>query len=171
MHCEGKNKYAFLAVHKAHQGLLVFLTVIVAYETQKHVPKQRKYQKYHESAVINLTTILAIVLSSICQAVLIVLQLNRVQDGILLIIILRDCLWMYPMIYLLFIPKVATYIAKSYSYTACTIRFNCDCVCVCVCLRLSVSVYMSVYLYVCLHVCLYPMCVSFFVCVCVHACV
>ena len=106
LHCEGKNRYVFLAVRKTYQGLLVFLTILAAYETQKHMPKQKKYQKYHESAVINLTTILAIVLSSICQAVLIILQLNRVQDGILLIIVLRDCLWMYPMIYLLFIPKV-----------------------------------------------------------------
>ena len=83
----------------------------MAYQTQRHSPEQNKYRKYHESAVINLTTILAILLSSVCQAVLILLQLNRVQEGTLLIIALRDCLWMYPMIYLLFVPKVATAIA------------------------------------------------------------
>ena len=56
--------------------------------------------------MINLTTILAILLSSICQVVLIMFLLNRIQEGVLLIVTLRDCLWMYPMIYLLFIPKV-----------------------------------------------------------------
>ena len=84
----------------------MFFTILVAYQTQKHIPKVKKYRKYHESAVINLTTILAILLSSACQAVLVILQLNNIQEGILLIITLRDCLWMYPMIYLLFAPKV-----------------------------------------------------------------
>ena len=78
----------------------------MAYQAQRHSPEQNKYRKYHESAVINLTTILAVLLSSVCQAVLIILQFNRVQEGVLLIITLRDCLWMYPMIYLLFSPKV-----------------------------------------------------------------
>ena len=105
-HCDGKHNYVFLAISKIYQGLLIFLTILVAYETQKHIPKQTKYQKYHESAVINLTTILAILLSSVCQAVLIILQLNRVNDGALLVVTLRDCLWMYPMLYLLFAPKV-----------------------------------------------------------------
>ena len=80
----------------------------MAYQAQRHSPEQNKYRKYHESAVINLTTILAVLLSSVCQAVLIILQLNRVQEGVLLIITLRDCLWMYPMIYLLFAPKVCS---------------------------------------------------------------
>ena len=79
----------------------------MAYETQKHLPTFNNYHKYHESAVINLTTIFAVLLSSVCQAVLIILRLNKVQEGILLIVTLRDCLWMYPMIYLLFVPKVS----------------------------------------------------------------
>ena len=85
---------------------MALVSVLVAYQTQKHSPKQEKYRKYHESAVINLTTILAILLSSVCQAVLIIFRINSNQEGILLIITLRDCLWMYPMIYLLFAPKV-----------------------------------------------------------------
>ena len=97
----------FLAIFHIEQGLLVFLTILLAYETKKHIPKFKKYHKYYESAVINLTTILAILLSSVCQVVLIIFQLNRINDGVLLIVTLRDCLWMYPMIYLLFIPKVS----------------------------------------------------------------
>ena len=108
--CEGQNGYIFLAIYHTQRGLLVFLTVLVAYQTQKYIPKIKKYRKYHESAVINLTTIFAVLLSSVCQAVLIIFQLNRVQEGVLLIITLRDCLWMYPMIYLLFVPKVSGYI-------------------------------------------------------------
>ena len=78
----------------------------MAYETQRHIPKLKKYHNYYESAVINLTTMMAILLSSVCQAILIIFQLNRVQDGVLLVVTLRDCLWMYPMVYLLFVPKV-----------------------------------------------------------------
>ena len=82
------------------------LSILVANETQKHILKHDKLYKYHESAVINLTTILAVLLSSICQAVVIIFHLNEQQEGVLLVITVRDCLWMFPMIYLLFIPKV-----------------------------------------------------------------
>ena len=78
----------------------------MAYQTRKYIPRSSVYHKYHESAVINLTTIFAVLLSSACQAVLIIFQLNNIQEGNLLIIALRDCLWMYPIIYLLFVPKV-----------------------------------------------------------------
>ena len=85
---------------------MALVSVLVAYQTQRHSPKQEKYRKYHESAVINLTTIFAVLMSSACQVVLIIFRINNNQEGILLIITLRDCLWMYPMIYLLFAPKV-----------------------------------------------------------------
>ena len=104
--CEGSHEFVFSALTYAEDVILALLSVLVAYQAQKHAPEQNKYRKYHESAVINLTTILAILLSSVCQAVLIIFRLNRIQEGVLLIITLRDCLWMYPMIYLLFVPKV-----------------------------------------------------------------
>jgi len=88
--------------------MLAIFSMLVAYETQKHVPKYTKYHKYHESAVINLTTILAVLLSSVCQVVVVIFHVNEVQEGILLLNTVRDCLWMFPMIYLLFIPKVCT---------------------------------------------------------------
>ena len=87
---------------------MALVSVILAFQTQKHSPKQDKYRKYHESAVINLTTIFALLLSSICQVVLIIFWLNNIQEGLLLIVTLRDSVWMYPMIYLLFAPKVRT---------------------------------------------------------------
>ena len=99
----------FSALTYTENAVLAILSILVAYSTQKHVPKYDMLHKYHESAVINLTTILAIVLSSACQAVLIIFRLNKVQEGVLLIVTLRDCLWMYPMIYLLFVPKVNCY--------------------------------------------------------------
>ena len=101
------HEFLFSALVYAEDGILALLSVIVAYQTQRHSPKQDKYRKYNESAVINLTTILAVLLSSVCQAILIIFQLNHYQQGLLLIILVRDCLWMYPMIYLLFIPKVS----------------------------------------------------------------
>ena len=80
--------------------------MIVAYETQRNLPKDGNLRNHHESAVINLTTMLAVLASFGCQAVLIILQLNKAHDGILLVVTLRDCIWMYPIIYLLFVPKV-----------------------------------------------------------------
>ena len=116
--CRGRHEFVFSSLSYAENIILAVLSVLVAYETQRHVPKLQEYTKnsvqvptlykFHESAVINLTTILAIVLSSVCQAVLIIFQLNKINDGRLLIITLRDCLWMYPIIYLLFVPKVTS---------------------------------------------------------------
>ena len=104
--CDGSHDLIFSSIAYGENGILVLFSIVVAYETQRHIPNYNNYHKYHESAVINLTTMLAILLSSVCQAVLIILQLNRINDGALLVTTLRDCLWMYPIIYLLFAPKV-----------------------------------------------------------------
>ena len=105
--CRGDNEFVFLGIYYAENGLIALFSILVAYETQKNLGN---YHKYHESAVINLTTILAVLLSSICQVVVIIFRINQIQEGVLLVITLRDCLWMFPMIYLLFIPKVCTVI-------------------------------------------------------------
>jgi len=102
--CSGTHEFIFSVLAYAENGILALFGVVVAYGTQIHLPSI--YREYHESAVINLTTILAVLLSSVCQAILIIFKLNKVQDGVLLVVTLRDCLWMYPMIYLLFVPKV-----------------------------------------------------------------
>ena len=104
--CRGEYDVVFLAVTYAEDFTLALFSVLVAYETQRHIPRHNRLHKYHESAVVNLTTLLAVLLSSVCQVVLVIFKLNDVHAGILLLITLRDCLWMFPMIYLLFIPKV-----------------------------------------------------------------
>ncbi|XP_065892681.1 gamma-aminobutyric acid type B receptor subunit 2-like isoform X2 [Dysidea avara] len=104
--CSGEHEFVFLAVTFTLHAILALFSVLVAFVTQRHIPKIGSYHKYHESAVINLTTILAIIVSSICQAIVIIFRLNDVQEGTLLLITLRDCLWMYPMVYVLFTPKV-----------------------------------------------------------------
>jgi len=104
--CRGEHEFTFLPIYYAKSVLLAVVSVLVAFQTQKHVPKYGKYHKYHESAVINLTTILAVVLSSVCRIIVIIFRINQIQEGVLLVITLRDSLWMFPMIYLLFIPKV-----------------------------------------------------------------
>ncbi|XP_065916310.1 gamma-aminobutyric acid type B receptor subunit 2-like isoform X2 [Dysidea avara] len=101
--CSGDHGFIFLGVCYIEYVLLALFSILVAYQTQKNIGV---YRKHLESAVINLTTILAVLLSSICQVVVIILHLNDQQEGVLLVITLRDCLWMFPMIYLLFIPKV-----------------------------------------------------------------
>jgi len=96
----------FLAVTFTLHAILALFSVLVAFVTQRHIPKVGNYHKFHESAVINLTSILAVMVSSVFQAIVIIFRVNDIQEGILLLITLRDCLWMYPMIFVLFAPKV-----------------------------------------------------------------
>ena len=101
--CSGDHQLIFLLVRFAVYGLLALFSVLVTFHTQKNIGS---YRKHLESAVINLTTILAVLLSSVCQVILIILHVQQTQEGALLVTTLRDSLWMFPMIYLLFIPKV-----------------------------------------------------------------
>ena len=116
--CKGTHEFLFSAFAYTEDGILALFSVLVAYQTRKRAPKFDRYRKYHESAVVNLTTILAILLSSVCQALLIIFRLNRIQEGVLLVVTLRDCLWMYPMIYLLFVPKVRTSLLHSQGHNS-----------------------------------------------------
>ena len=101
--CSGDHQLIFLLVRFAVYGLLALFSLLETYQTQKNIGS---YRKHLESAVINLTTILAVLLSSVCQVVLIIFQVREIQGGALLLTTLRNCLWMFPIIYLLFIPKV-----------------------------------------------------------------
>jgi len=101
--CKGDYELIFFGFRYTEYVLLVLFSILVTYQTKKHIGV---YHKHLESSVTNLTSILAIVLSSVCQVVVIILNINKVQQGILLLTTLRDCVWMFPMIYLLFIPKV-----------------------------------------------------------------
>ena len=96
----------FEAVLLTYDTILAVLNAFIAFQTKKHLPLDKKYQRYHESAVINLTTMMAIILSSICKVFAIVLQTSNVQDGILLLVTLQEYFWLYPTIFLLFMPKV-----------------------------------------------------------------
>jgi len=105
--CQGRYHLIFDIVLIIIRTVLGIFSLKVAFETKKHLPTEEKYRKYHESAVINLSTIVAIIPSSICEVIVLLFQLNNIQTGLLLIITLRECLWMYPMSYLLFAPKVS----------------------------------------------------------------
>ena len=93
--------------------VLGLFSVVLTFEIKKRLALDSEYGNYNESAVINLTTMIAIILSSISEAVLILFQLNNIHNGVLLIITVRECLWLYPMSFLLFAPKVCPY-ALSY---------------------------------------------------------
>ena len=107
--CKGKHQLIFSAIIFIGDIVLGLLSLVVAAKTKKYLPEDKKYRKYHESAVINLTSIMAIILSSVCEAVIVLFQLNNIHNGVLLIITLRECLWLYPLSYLLFVPKVMIY--------------------------------------------------------------
>ena len=104
--CEGEYYLIFDAILFIGDIMLGLLSAVMSFKTKKHLPADKKYRKYHESAVINLTTMMAFFLSSICEAIVIVFLSNNYQNGILLLITLRECFWLYPVIFLLFIPKV-----------------------------------------------------------------
>lgn len=108
--CKGKHQLIFSTIIFIGDVILGLLSLVTAAKTKKHLPADKKYRKYHESAVINLTSIMAIILSSVCEAVIILFQLNDIHNGILLIITLRECLWLYPLSYLLLVPKVIIYL-------------------------------------------------------------
>ena len=112
--CKGNYHLIFRTTIFVGDAVLGILSIVVAAKTKKHLPADKKYRKYHESAVINLTTMMAIILSSICEVVLIMFQLNNVHNGVLLIITLHECLWLYPISFLLFIPKVTNLAANSF---------------------------------------------------------
>ena len=112
--CKGKHFLIFSGTIFIGDIVLGLFSLVVAFKTKKHLPADRKYSKYHESAVINLTTMMAIILSSICEAILIIFQLNNIRNGTLLIVTLRECLWLYPISLLLFIPKVMRHVAVLY---------------------------------------------------------
>ena len=103
--CEGKHYLVFDALLFVGDIILGLLNAMVAFQTKKYLPADKTYRKYHESAVINLTTMMAILLSSICEVIIVWFQTNN-KEGTLLLITLRECSWLYPAIYLLFIPKV-----------------------------------------------------------------
>ena len=104
--CTGSHEFIFLGLAYTMGILLGIFSMALAYETQKNLPQWNDLHKYRESAVINLTTMFAILLSSVCQAVFVILRLSKLKDGTLLVVTLHNCLWMYPIIYLLFVPKV-----------------------------------------------------------------
>ena len=67
--CSGDHEFVFLAINFTIHAILALFSVLVAFVTQRHIPKVGNYHKYHESAVINLTSILAIIVSSMFQAI------------------------------------------------------------------------------------------------------
>ena len=104
--CEGKYYLIFDGTLFIGDIILALLSLVLAYKTKKHLPADKKYRKYHESAVINLTATVGIFLSSISKAAIILFQLYHIYNGILLLITFRECLWLYPVSFLLFVPKV-----------------------------------------------------------------
>jgi len=110
--CEGDHEFIFLGICVTEYGLLALFSILVTYQTQKHIGI---YYKHLESAVINLTAIVVVLLSSVCQVIVIILEMNKQQEGELLAITLRDCLWMFAVIYLLFIPKVQLLLYEVYA--------------------------------------------------------
>lgn len=104
--CEGEHYLIFEIVLFTGKILLALLSTVMAFKTKRHVPADKTYRKFYESAVINVSTMLVFFLSTICEVIIILFLLNNIQNGLLLIITLRECFWLYPVIFILFTPKV-----------------------------------------------------------------
>lgn len=141
--CKGKYFFVFSGIILIEQIILGLLSLIAAFKTKKHLPTERKYRKYHESAVINLTTMMALFLSTICEAILILFQLNNIHNGRLLIVTLRECLWLYPMSILLFVPKVMNAYARQKHMDICTHTTHMHALQIIVYISIIQNVYMS----------------------------
>lgn len=106
--CQGRYDIIFHIALFLIWVVLGIFSLKIAFETKKHLVTEEKYRKYYESAVINLSTIVAIMPSSICKIIVLLFQIHNQQTGLLLLITLFKCLWTHPMSYLLFVPKVST---------------------------------------------------------------
>ena len=65
--CSGTHAFVFLAITYVEDIMLALLSVLIAFETQTHVPKYDKLYMYHESAVINTSCLVVLDMSSCCN--------------------------------------------------------------------------------------------------------
>ena len=101
--CRGSHQYVFDSVQSFGRNILLYTGVFLAYQTKKYFPKD---EKYHKSAVMKLITMLAILPSTLCEVIVIILEVNSTQVD-LLVMALREWLWLYPITFFLFAPKVS----------------------------------------------------------------
>ena len=113
----------FDSVQSFGRNILLCTGVFLAYQTKKYFPKDRKYEKYHKSAAMKLITMLAILPSTLCEVIVIILEVNSAQVD-LLVMALREWLWLYPITFLLFAPKVSLY-TYMYIYTCMYVSVYC----------------------------------------------
>ena len=104
--CRGSHQYVFDSVLLFGRNILLYSSIFLAYQAKMYFPEDRKYEKYHKFAVIKLITMLAILPSSLCEVIVIILEVNNAQVA-LLVMALREWLWLYPITFLLFAPKVS----------------------------------------------------------------
>ena len=108
--------------------MLVFC-MFMAYQIKQNI--RSFYNRYNDSPIVNLSSLLALTVSfgSIIASVSI-LPTSETVGFWLILLLLRDASWMFPMLGLMYLPMVST--SSSVCVCVCSV---CVCVCVCVCVH------------------------------------
>ena len=116
--------------------LMLVFCMFMAYQIKQNITSF--YNRYNDSPIVNLSSLLALTVSfgSIIASVSI-LPTSETVGFWLILLLLRDASWMFPMLGLMYLPMVST--SSS--------------VCVCVCVRVCVCS-------VCACVCVHALCVA-----------
>ena len=104
-HADGGAFYgAFLGVLLIGYVMLLLFGMFMAYQIKQNI--RSFYNRYNDSPIVNLSSLLA--LFSFGSLALIVLVPTADSIGfLLLIIVLRDGIWMFPMLGFMYLPMVS----------------------------------------------------------------
>ena len=134
----------FLGVLLVAYVLMLLFGMFMAYQIKQNI--RSFYNRYNDSPIVNLSSLLALTVSFGSLFLIILLPPTMGNVGVLLFLVaLRDGSWMFPMLGLMYLPMVST-------SPVCVWRG-----------------WVHVYVHACIHVCMYS-CMRAFVCPYMHVC-
>ena len=114
----------FLLVLQIVYAILLLFGMFMAYQIKRNI--KSFYKKYNDSPIVNLASLLALTISFGSHAGFILLVPAKDTVGVsLLLLLLRDGSWMFPMLGFIYLPMVSGYVR------------------LCVCVRTYDSVYIQ----------------------------
>ena len=96
----------FLGVLLIGYVMLLLFGMFMAYQIKQNI--KSFYHKYNDSPIVNISSVLALTVSFGSVALLHLLHPTEETIGVLLlIIVLRDGIWMFPMLGFMYLPMVS----------------------------------------------------------------
>ena len=104
----------FLGVLLLSYVLLLLMGMFLAFQIKQNI--RSFYERYNESPIVNLSSFLALTLSfgSLIISVIVTPPTKGTIGFLLLLTVLRDGSWMFPMLGLMYLPMVSTCVSLSY---------------------------------------------------------